>query len=128
MCIAEIINLLLQFTHILVQLRCMSWKMRSLRIKINAFFGMTNWMVFTTDIFLQLKCISWKQKLYESKCIHCLAWSIGSSWIYILWCKEKISWKTYVDTHLRVKNKILQTNEFSCTVRSQRKVDNKTIT
>jgi len=32
-----------------------------------------------------------------------------------------------VYTHLRVK-RLLQTNEFSCTIPSQRKVDNKTIT
>jgi len=32
-----------------------------------------------------------------------------------------------VDTHLRVK-RFLQTNEFSCIVRSHRKVDNKIIT
>jgi len=32
-----------------------------------------------------------------------------------------------VDTHLRVK-RLLQTNEFSCTVHSQKKVDNKIIT
>jgi len=31
-----------------------------------------------------------------------------------------------VDGHLRVK-RLLQTNEFSCTIHSQRKVDNKTI-
>jgi len=32
----------------------------------------------------------------------------------------------WTHTHLRVK-KLLQTNEFSCTIHSQRKVDNKTI-
>jgi len=32
----------------------------------------------------------------------------------------------HVDTHLIVK-KLIQTNDFSCTIRSQRKVDNKTI-
>jgi len=35
--------------------------------------------------------------------------------------------KTHVNTHLRV-IRLLQTNEFSYTVRSQRKIDNKTIT
>jgi len=39
---------------------------------------------------------------------------------------EKLMW-THTHTHLRVK-RLLQTNEFSCTICSQRKVDIKTIT
>ena len=36
----------------------------------------------------------------------------------LLWCEKK-GWKIHVDTHLRVK-KLLQTNKFSCTIRSQK--------
>jgi len=58
-------------------------------------------MTCTTYILVEFEThVIVSQKLTNQKWVPCLTWSVGSSWIYYY---AKNSWKTHVDTHLRVK-------------------------
>jgi len=86
---------------------------------IGEIYGLFYTYINTIEIHVMVN-----QKFTNQKWIACLAWSVGSSWIYY---NAKNSWKTHVDIHLKVK-KLLQFNDFSFTAPSKRKVDNKIIT